>query len=121
GQTTYSPSSRPLPSGPPTWLQTFEITPNWPSLYEIAIRCSPTFASHNCAALKSSAAPTSIHSPGSIMFLLRRTIRGHGISGAYAAAKQTRINHASACPGPLSTLGMPPTTLFENQNGGTAA
>src|SRR6185295_7847616 len=67
GHTTISPSSKPLPSGPPTWLQVLEITPNLPSLYDTATSRSPSFASRSGARLKSSAAPTSIHSTGVFM------------------------------------------------------
>src|ERR1700730_9272024 len=55
----YSPSSRPSPSGPPTWLQIFETAPNFPSLRDIASSRFPALMGLSGGPEGSSAEPMS--------------------------------------------------------------
>src|SRR5262245_17051604 len=56
----YSPSNRPSPSGPPTWLHTLETAPNVPSLIDNASSRFAALMRLSCGSESSSAEPISV-------------------------------------------------------------
>src|SRR5262245_56823238 len=86
------------------------MTPNLPSLNDTATRRSPSFASRSGAFLKSSAAPTSIHSPASVMSASGNSLRDH-ISYTLAAHGGSPTRTADHAPCGLAPAPFPPAAL----------